>query len=141
MKKINLSVVSLLIVVAVSSIQTANARLDILNSRAPCAETPENMDTCQSFILGFLKGALLTDIAIIKSLDEQAKETFAERAIKTRLNKRNESPTALAGFCLPEKKTLIEISEETLDNVKTAPVDSHELARAVYNSLKKDYPC
>ncbi len=141
MKQINLVVASLLIVIAANSIKTANARPDILNSRAPCSESPENMDTCQSFILGFLKGALLTDIAIIKSLDEEAKETFAERAIKTRLNKRGESPTALAGFCLPENKTLVEISDETLEHVKTAPVDSHELARAVYHSLKKDYPC
>ena len=106
-----------------------------------CNTNDESMNSCRSFIKGFLKGALLTDIAIIKSIDEEAQETFAERAIKTRLNRRDESPTELAGFCLPIKRSIADLAEETLLHVKDSPRDSHELARNVYRSLKTDFPC
>jgi len=106
-----------------------------------CMDSERLMSSCRSFITGFLKGALLTDIAIIKSIDESAEETFFERAIKTRLNRRHESPTALAGFCLPPEKPILDITEETLDHVKQSKRDSHELARNVYKTLKIDFPC
>lgn len=106
-----------------------------------CADSLLAMSACRSFIKGFIQGALLTDTAIIQSL-ENTEPTFAERAFKTRLGNRvNQAPTALAGFCLPEGRTILDIAEETLDHVKNAERNSAELASKVYESLKLDYPC
>lgn len=63
-----------------------------------CLDSAETMSACRSFIKGFLKGALLTDTAIIKSI-EVVEPTYAERAIRTRFGKRPSSPTELACFC------------------------------------------
>lgn len=105
-----------------------------------CLDNAEAMSACRSFIKGFLQGALLTDTAIIESI-EQDEPTYAERAMQTRLGKRSNQPTALAGFCLPENRTILDIAEETLLHVKTSERNSAELARNVYESLKVDYPC
>ncbi len=104
-----------------------------------CLDDDITMKDCLSFIKGFLQGALLTDTAIIKSIKE-AEPSYAERAFRTRLGKRS-SPTALAGFCLPEDRSILDIAEETLDHVKGSERNSAELAKNVYSSLKKDYPC
>ncbi|MFT4630159.1 MAG: hypothetical protein ACI9WC_001125 [Arenicella sp.] len=106
-----------------------------------CADSIQSMSACRSFIKGFIQGALLTDTAIIKSI-ESTEPTIAERAFKTRLGSRvNRTPTALAGFCLPEGRTILDIAEETLDHVKDSERNSVELATKVYESLKVDYPC
>jgi len=116
--------------------------LDSASSDKPkCMDNIESMADCRSFIKGFLQGALLTDTAIIKSFKE-TEPTFSERAIRTRLGSRfSNSPTALAGFCLPEKRSILSLAEETLDHVKASERNSVELAKNVYNSLKVDYPC
>jgi len=106
-----------------------------------CVDNPQAMAACRSFIKGFIQGALLTDAAIIKSI-EQTEPTFSERALKTRLGSRlTDSPTELAGFCLPEGRSILELAEETLDHVKEAERNSAELAKKVYASLKTDYAC
>ncbi|MFT4671141.1 MAG: transcriptional regulator of met regulon [Arenicella sp.] len=106
-----------------------------------CSDSTQSMSACRSFIKGFIQGALLTDTAIIKSI-ENSEPTIAERAFKTRLGSRvNRSPTALAGFCLPEGRTILDVAEETLDHVKDSERNSVELATKVYQSLKVDYPC
>ena len=52
-----------------------------------CSKNAETMLSCRSFISGFLQGALLTDVAIIDSINSN-KQSFTERAIRTRLGKR-----------------------------------------------------
>jgi len=104
-----------------------------------CKDNSQAMSACRSFIKGFIQGALLTDAAIIKSI-EKTESSYAERAIRTRLGNRS-SPTALAGFCLPNDRTLLELAEETLGHVKNAKRNSAELAEKVYASLKVDYKC
>lgn len=104
-----------------------------------CEDSVQAMAACRSFIKGFIQGALLTDTAIIKSI-ERNRSSFSERAFRNRVGKK-EPPTALAGFCLPEGRSILEIAETTLDHVKDAERNSFELARRVYDSLKIDYPC
>jgi hypothetical protein len=106
-----------------------------------CADNPQAMSACRSFIKGFIQGALLTDAAIINTI-EKSESSYAGRAFKTRLRGReNRTATALAGFCLPEDRTILSIAEETLDHVKNAERNSAELAKRVYQSLKVDYRC
>jgi len=110
------------------------------SSTQQCSDSEQAMSSCRSFIKGFLQGALLTDTAIIKSI-ENTEPSFTERAFRTRLGKRSNSPTALAGFCLPADRSMLELAQETLDHVKASERNSAELAKNVYNSLKVDYPC
>jgi len=139
-----------LAVVGAAEAQTSNTLLSktiSIDSNEPtksgrhqCLDNDEAMSACRSFIKGFLQGALLTDAAIIKSIETQ-QPTFVERAAQTRLGKRSNQPTALAGFCLPANRTVLELAEETLDHVKASERNSVELANNVYDSLKVDYPC
>lgn len=105
-----------------------------------CSDSEETMSACRSFIKGFLQGALLTDTAIINSI-EKTEPGFAERAFRTRIGSRYSSPTALAGFCLPDDRSILELAEETLDHVKASERNSNELAKNVYKSLRTDYSC
>jgi hypothetical protein len=105
-----------------------------------CSDDKQTMSACLSFIKGFLQGALLTDAAIIKSI-ESTEPTFAERAIRTRLGRRASPPTELAGFCLPADRPILSLAQETLDHVKYSKRNSVELANNVYKSLQVDYPC
>lgn len=118
----------------------AMTEVTVVMEKLRCLDDAEAMEDCLSFIKGFLQGAILTDTAIIKSIDD-SEPTLAERAFKTRLGARASSPTALAGFCLPEERTVLAIAEETLDHVKGSERNSVQLASNVYNSLKTDYPC
>lgn len=111
-----------------------------INGKRLCLDNVEAMSACRSFIKGFLQGALLTDTAIIESI-EKAEPSFSSRAIRTRIGSRSSAPTELAGFCLPADRTIFQIAEETLDHVKSSERNSVELAENVYQSLKKDYPC
>jgi hypothetical protein len=124
----------------IKSKATAITEVTAVVDKLRCLDDDEAMEDCLSFIKGFLQGALLTDTAIIKSIDD-AEPTLAERAFKTRLGTRATSPTALAGFCLPERRTVLDIAEETLDHVKGSERNSVQLASNVYSSLKTDYPC
>lgn len=119
---------------------TAMTEVTVVVDKLRCSDDTDAMEDCLSFIKGFLQGAILTDTAIIKSIDE-SEPTLAERAFKTRLGTRASSPTALAGFCLPEQRTVLDIAEETLDHVKDSERNSVQLASNVYRSLKTDYPC
>lgn len=107
-----------------------------------CDDSSDTMDACLSFIKGFLQGALLTDTAIIQSIEaQQANKSFSQRALKTRLGRNSDSPTSLAGFCLPPERTILDLAQETLDHVSHSERNSLELAQNVYQSLQTDYPC
>lgn len=126
----------------VSSMDVAQAQKPVTSnaSKHQCLDSAEAMSACRSFIEGFLQGALITDTAIIESIETQ-EPTYAERAIRTRLGNRSSQPTELAGFCLPANRSILELTEETLGHVKASKRNSAELAKNVYNSLKVDYPC
>ena len=131
--------------ITASSIGTTQAQQsDVLNSTSSgeqkCLDSAKAMAACHSFIEGFLQGALITDAAIIESIGT-TKQSYAERAMRTRLDKRSTDPTALAGFCLPANRSILELTDETLAHVKASKRNSAELAKNVYNSLKIDYPC
>lgn len=120
--------------------QTLAEKTQTATSLELCSTNAETMLSCRSFISGFLQGSLLTDAAIIDSINSN-KESFFERAIRTRLGKREDPPTAIAGFCLSEERTIVDLAEEMLDQVKDSPRNSAQLAQNVYDSLKQDYPC
>jgi hypothetical protein len=112
----------------------------VFGDKLLCLDDEATMADCLSFIKGFLQGALLTDTAIIKSITK-SEPVLAERTFAIGADKTASSVTALAGFCLPEGKSVLAIADETLEQVSGSERNSAQLAKDVYNSLKKAYPC
>lgn len=113
---------------------------------------PEGADSqyCVRYIQGFIDGAIATDARVMLNAESAItkKETFTERAIRTRMPNRAERSRAanLAGFCLGDPLQLSDLvdvvvtdlttRQEQDDNAKNEPA-----MEAVYNSLLKNYPC
>lgn len=99
---------------------------------------------CQAFISGFLQGALLTGGAIVTSFYDSSDSSFSERALRTRLNSRNDPVTQRAGFCLPEGHTTKLVVSNVLAQLKKAlvrPENETKIGQHVYGILKQNYPC
>lgn len=108
-----------------------------------CFDSDEATLICERFIEGFLEGALLTDAAIMATIEKEqdSEPSFTDRAIKTRIGSRIEQPTELAGFCLPEKYTVHAIAKKILAKIENPQVDSDVLGAATYTTLKTHYRC
>ncbi|MFT6407301.1 MAG: hypothetical protein ACJAQ6_000712 [Arenicella sp.] len=148
------AIICSLITIALVSISAAHGKNDevfkpkmvamdevmVFGDKLLCVDDEATMADCLSFIKGFLQGALLTDTAIIKSTNNSA-PALAERAFANNPVKLASAPTALAGFCLPQARSVLDIADETLEQVKGSERNSAQLAKDVYDSLKMDYPC
>lgn len=100
---------------------------------------------CVRYIQGFIDGAVATDERVIQNLakENKEKETFTERAIRTRaLRLERDGPTYYADFCLGDE-SLIKVVEKVVGDLDDKNNKSkHLLAReAVFQTLQKAYPC
>ena len=112
-------------------------------------EDPQGVDGeyCVRYIQGFIDGAVATDVRVMLNMEaEQEKETFSERAKRTRMIDRN-SLTRAAGyaeFCLGDPVPLVEVVEKVIVDLdeRVKATDSSGTARdVVYESLRRHYPC
>ncbi len=119
--------------------QTAIANSSGGDNLAPCSVAVESNE-CKTYIMGFLQGALLTDQAIIDSLIDSPpqRSSFKERALRTRLNSREQPATERAGFCLPEDVELENVVARIVTRLDAQQVND---ASAVYAAVKTSYPC
>ncbi len=102
---------------------------------------------CIRYIQGFIDGAVATDARVMINLEAERarKETFSERAIRTRAPSRKVRRRAAvyAEFCLGDPVPLREVVDKVVtdldDRIDVAP----ELTArdVVYASLRKHYPC
>ena len=102
---------------------------------------------CVRYIQGFIDGAVATDVRVMLNMEaEQKKESFSERAKRTRMIDRN-SLTRAAGyaeFCLGDPVPLVEVVEKVVADLdeRVKATDSSGTARdVVYESLRRHYPC
>ena len=109
---------------------------------------PESVDGqyCIRYIQGFIDGAVATDARVMLAAEAGQKETFLERASRTRAPNRTDRLRAarLAGFCLGDPLPLIEVVNRVVADLEAAPPegDSGLSARdAVYRSLEFHYSC
>ncbi|MGX9459618.1 Rap1a/Tai family immunity protein [Shewanella sp. A14] len=110
---------------------------------------PESVDGqyCVRYIQGFIDGAIATDARVMLNAESAlaSKETFSERAIRTRMPNRLDRSRAagLAGFCLGDPLLLRDVVNVIV--VDLAAQDSSEenepAMEVVYKSLLKNYPC
>ena len=116
-----------------------------------CADAVENADSaetrlCVFYVKGFLDGAVATDARVAENVLSEIgkKETFTERAIRTRVSKRLREfgPSAYAEFCVGQPDPIADVVEHVIEEL-----DEHnDLANiqaqtVVYASLRRHYPC
>lgn len=114
----------------------------------PCYTPPEDLqrpispEGCKHYILGFLEGALITDTAIIDSLQKETSD-FMKRVYKTRAYRSKKTPpsTFLAKFCLPEPLDKNLIVENIFNDFTKQPGVNEGADRKIYTAFKTAYPC
>ena len=142
--------------VAVGLVVSADAdAVEVLSAEelaSHCAEfhdDPDGVDGqyCVRYIQGFIDGAIATDVRVMLNMEaERGEETFTERAIRTRIIDRN-SLTRAAGyaeFCLGDPVPLVEVVTRVVGDLdeRVKATESSGTARdAVYESLRRHYPC
>ena len=100
---------------------------------------------CLFYVKGFLDGAVATDARVAENVaDEVDKETFAERAIRTRVINRLEKygPTVYGEFCIGEPDPIVKVLDHVVERL--ASVNNLEQIQAqmvVYGALREHYPC
>ncbi|MBE9548446.1 MAG: hypothetical protein IMF09_03490 [Proteobacteria bacterium] len=98
---------------------------------------------CIRYIQGFIDGAIATDVRVLLNVeaDHNHKETFTERALRTRTA--HDRAAAYAEFCLGEPVPLGEVVEKVVSDLNQRKYAEEGIAAgiAVYASLRKNYPC
>ena len=150
--------VSVMIAVASAFVSTAGNAIESLTAEelaSHCVVLPEGTDTvdgqfCIRYIQGFIDGAVATDIRVMLNIEAaskpKSKESFSERAFRTRSSSRESRRRAAsyAEFCLGDPVPLAEVvAKVTGDlNERLKAMDSAGTARdLVYESLRRNYPC
>jgi hypothetical protein len=102
---------------------------------------------CARDIQGFIDGAVATDerVALNVAAEYAKEETFAQRAIRTRMGSRMQvfGSSYCAGFRLGAPVPLADVVKQVVDDLGDVAVNT-ELGTArelVYHSLRTHYPC
>ena len=118
-----------------------------------CVAFPDEIESvdgqyCVRYIQGFIDGAIATDVRVMLNMEAERdeKESFTERAIRTRMIDRNSQRRAsgYAEFCLGDPVPLAEVVGRVVAdlNERMKALDSSRTARdVVYESLRRNYPC
>ena len=124
-----------------TAIQLKNVCVDAL-------QRPENPEArlCVFYVKGFLDGAVATDGRVAENvaseIDEE--ETFAERAIRTRVNNRlrDFGPSVYAEFCVGQPDPIIDVVEHVIEELdRYDDLEGVQAQSVVYASLRRHYPC
>ena len=112
----------------------------------PDDATSVDGEYCVRYIQGFIDGAIATDVRVMLNMDAEKEESFTERAIRTRMIDRDLQLRAAgyAEFCLGDPVPLAEVVTKVVAdlNERMKSMDSSGSARdAVYESLRRNYPC
>lgn len=113
-----------------------------------CKAFPDQADSsdgqfCIRYIQGFIDGAVATDTRVLLNVetDHNHKETYAERATRTRTARSRAA--VYAEFCLGDPVPLREVVEKVVNdlNQRKYTEEGVEASTVVYTSLRKNYPC
>lgn len=114
----------------------------------PDDRTSADGEYCVRYIQGFIDGAVATDARVMLNIEAEyeRRETFTERAIRTRAPGRDERRRAAryAEFCLGDPVPLEEVVAKVVTdlNERLDEIDVELTARdVVYAALRKHYPC
>jgi len=107
---------------------------------------PDGADAqyCIRYIQGFIDGAVATDVRVmLNAEDALKKETFSERAMRTRLPSRADSLRAasLAGFCLGDPVQLRDVVDAVVADLADHNAHAAPAMTVVDASLQQHFPC
>ena len=102
---------------------------------------------CVRYIQGFIDGAVATDQRVAENIikEYEAKESFSQRAVRTRIGSRLDryGSSVYAEFCLGDPIPLRQVVETIVKAMENRElVAANPLARnLVYRVLRQQYPC
>ncbi|MFT5313458.1 MAG: translation initiation factor 2B subunit (eIF-2B alpha/beta/delta family) [Paraglaciecola sp.] len=144
-----------LLLLQLMSATTANA-VEVLSSQELASHCvllkaePEGVDGqyCIRYIQGFIDGAIATDARVMLNAENaiSGNETFAERAIRTRMPGSADRSRAarLAGFCLGDPvylRNIVDVVVADLAAQQKSNLKDEPAMEVVYKSLLNNYPC
>ncbi|MGK0500207.1 MAG: hypothetical protein ACJAYG_001854 [Oceanicoccus sp.] len=144
-----LLIAQLLLVPSAKAIEVLTAK-ELASHCVLLSTEPEGVDGqyCVRYIQGFIDGAIATDARVMLNAESAIadKETFTERAIRTRMPSRADLSRAagLAGFCLGDPLPLRDVVDVVVADLaaQQGNTENDEPAmEVVYQSLLKNYPC
>lgn len=153
--KITAKLACALLTLQLMSLSTANA-IEVLSAKELASHCdklstqPDGVDEqyCIRYIQGFIDGAIATDARVMLNAEDaiSGKETFAERAIRTRTPGSVDLSRAakLAGFCLGDPlpiRDVVKVVVADLTSVQNSEEEDQPAMEVVYQSLLKNYPC
>lgn len=116
------------------------------NVEEECTSEASYTEKCRYFLKGYLYGlSEVSDSTLTtKSKPSSAKETFAERAIRTRLGtddlrKTGKKSTPL--YCLPDLTEVVSIAKNLQKEFSENPELWAEVNDPISGALQKMYPC
>ena len=148
-------VICMLGLAGLSLVPATAAAVEVLSAEeltSHCAAFPGEIDSadgqyCIRYIQGFVDGAVATDARVMMNLEAERarKETFTERAIRTRApgQEARRRAAIYAEFCLGDPVPLLEVVEKVVEDLNERRHLEPELTAraAVYRSLRQHYPC
>ncbi len=149
MKKLPLFAAALLLIgtTAVNAVEPLTATT-LQRYCADYADDPESLlsQKCVAYVGGFLDGAVATDERVAENVvsEIEATESFAERAIRTRVygRLREYGPSVYAEFCVgqpvPIKEVVLHVNEELSSRESVVDISALSI---VYAALRKHYSC
>ena len=101
---------------------------------------------CVFYVKGVLDGAVATDRRVAESMvaEVESKESFAERAIRTRAINRLRDPGAsvYAEFCVGQPDPIADVVLHVVDELaRYDDLENVQAQTVVYDSLRRNYPC
>lgn len=143
MNKVYINIVKFAFLMTMAAI-ISPASADEKNSH-PCGDSSmakDNRDVCKNYILGFLEGALITDTAIIESLEDEP-SGFMKRVYKRRSYYLKDSPPAtfLARFCLPAPLEKTIVVNNIFNDFLKQRKNERDIDKDIYDVFKRKYPC
>lgn len=151
MMKTNAPTILLICLLALVPLGTARA-MDVLSAEdlaAACLteETDAALagTACMMYVRGFIDGAIATDPRVVTNVarEYEEKETFSERAARTRIGSRLDryGPSVFAEFCIPQPVPLSEISSHVIESLRGGYEPDEPARELVYRVLREYYPC
>ena len=116
-----------------------------------CVDYTEQADSpwsslCIYYVKGFLDGAVATDARVAENVaaEIEEEETFAERAIRTRVVNRltRFGPSVYAEFCVGQPDPIADVVLHVIEELdRYDNLEGIQAQKVVYASLRRHYPC
>ncbi len=108
-------------------------------------DSPDSPDgrRCMAYIQGFLDGANAASRPPAQAAADPKRETFSERALRTRLRERDWTPPRPdAGICVPDAVPTADVVTQVIAHLDTGPPSAEDTAATlVHAALVARFPC